>query len=455
MIKTKKLFVLALAAGSLTLAGCNAIFGTADKAKDETKDADTKTNDAAQQASDLTTFDDNGHFRNEKTYHFTNNEAGTQVDYKFETNGKLTTKDVATNETFEYTYKAISNLIEIKDSKDKIQYIDFYDDVLYHPVNFASSSREGYATFVGGAIGYRDGVTISSRGTSVIGYHIDLQASVGDTKAVFSREKETSKGIAYPIFANATFEASLKNSKVLPVDDSMITQGVIDTTKTGNQVIDVVVNKKTYKAVLRVAAAAQSAEGEAVNSDGHFKTEKIFHFLSTVDGKKMEYAFETSGALTTKNVWTEETTSYTYKVIDNLIEVKDSSNNVTYFDYYENLLAHPVYNNAGEFTDASVGYLDGYAAALQSSSTVSGYHFELNVSVGDTKSVFDSSKSRTKGFAYPIYANATFKNDKSASAVKGVDDSWFGEEIDTADAGSKIVELTYNSKTYKAVLKVA
>ena len=175
MNKTKKLFVLALAASSLTLAGCNTIFGAADKVKDETKDSETKTNDAAQDASDLTTFDDNGHFRNEKVYHFTNNEAGTQIDYTFKTDGKLSTKDISTNETFDYTYKANKNLIEIKNAQNKVEYIDFYDDVLYHPVNFASSSREGYATFVGGAIGYRDGVPVSSRSSSsVIGYHIDL-----------------------------------------------------------------------------------------------------------------------------------------------------------------------------------------------------------------------------------------------------------------------------------------
>ena len=458
MKKTKKFFVLALASTAFALSGCNSIFGTADKVKDETKDSETKSNDAAQDASNLATFDDNGHFRNEKVYNFVNNETNKQINYTFKTDGSLSMVDVATSETFNYTYKANSNLIEIKSSSNKIEYIDYAEDILYHPVNFSSSSRAGYETFIGGAIGYRSGVgkPIADRSSSsVVGYHIDLQASVGDTKAIFSTNKETSKGIAYPIFANGKVDTGLKNSKTIPIDSSYFQVDVLDTSKVGNQIVDLVINSKTYKAILRVGAAAQKDDGDAVNSMGYFNSEKIFHFLSTVDGKKMEYTFDNAGTLTTKNVWTEETASYTYKVDGNIIEIKDTANNVSYLDYYQNVLAHPVYEN-GEFKNASMGYLDGYAAALQSSSNVLGYHFELNVSVGDTKDVFGSSKSKSKGFAYPIYANATIKNDKSASAVRYVQKSEINAEtIDTAEAGNQIISLTISNKEYKAVLKVA
>lgn len=458
MNKIKKFFVLALSSSAFALAGCNSIFGAADKAKDEGKDAETKTNDAAQDANNLTTFDDKGHFRNEKVYNFINNETNKQINYTFKTDGSLSMVDVATNETFSYTYKAINNLIEIKSSSNKIEYIDYAEDILYHPVNFSSSSRAGYEVFIGGAIGYRSGVgkPIADRSSSsVVGYHIDLQASVGDTKAIFSTNKETSKGIAYPIFANGKVDIGLKNSKTIAIDSSYFQVDVLDTSKVGNQIVDLVINSKTYKAILRVGAVAQKYDGDAVDSSGHFKSETLFHFLKTVDDKKMEYTFASDGTLTTKNVWSEETASYTYKVDGNIIEIKDSANNVTYLDYYQNVLAHPAYEN-GEFKNASMGYLDGYAAALQSSSSVLGYHFELNVSVGDQKSVFTTSKSTSKGLAYPIYANATIKNDKSNSAVKYVKADYIqGDTFDTSTAGVKIIDIKMDNKDYKAVLKIA
>ena len=124
---------------------------------------------------------------------------------------------------YSVTFGQKSDLSDGYEVANKIEYIDYAEDILYHPVNFSSSSRAGYETFIGGAIGYRSGVgkPIADRsGSSVVGYHIDLQASVGDTKAIFSTNKKTSKGIAYPIFANGKVDTGLKNSKTIPIDSS-------------------------------------------------------------------------------------------------------------------------------------------------------------------------------------------------------------------------------------------
>ena len=448
MKNRKKFFLLTLASTAFALSGCNAIFGTADKVKDEAKVSDTKANDAAQDASDLTTFDNDGHFRNERLYTFINNDAKTQVNYTFKNDGTLAMVDVKTNETFNYTYKANKNLIEIKSAQNKIEYLDYAEDIIFHPVNYASSSREGYETFIGGAIGYRDGVgtPIASRSkTTVVGYHFDLQACIADNKSIFSLEKKSTKGLGYPIYANGTINTSL--DKAIAIDSSYIQENIIDTTKTGNQVIELIYGKKTYKAILRVGAAAESYTGDPVGSDGFFKSETLFHFLKTADDKKMEYVFAPDGTLTMKDVWTDESTSYSYKVFGNIVEIKDSAENVSYLDYFENVLVHPVYEGS-EYKKASLGYLDGYAAALQGTSVI-GYHFELNVNVGDTKSVFKTSSS-SKGVGYEVKANCTIGTSK-----KYIGASSFADEIDTSAAGAQIIDITYNNKDYKAVLKVS
>ena len=458
-MKTRKTFLLLLGAGVLTLSGCSLLNKGQEIADDASRDTERKTNDAAEDAKNLTVFDNEGHFRIEKLYHFTNSEAHTQIEYTFKTNGALEMKNIDNNETTQYTYKANDNLIEIKDSKGAIEYIDYCDEVLFHPVNMNFSTREGYQTFVGGAIGYLDGVVISKKSsTKVVGYHFDLQVSVGDNKSVFTREKETTKGIGYPIFANAKIDLSLKNSNVIVVDDSMVIKN-IDSSKVGCQVIDVGTKEKTYKAVLRVGAAASNTEN-SVNSEGHFTNETIFHLKHTSSQEKVEYTFAPNGNLTTKFVWNDTTATYTYKVDSNLIEITDANGNVEYLDYYENVLFHGKYEKdasvVGKYTfknEGYVGYLDGYPAALRSSSTAAGYHINLQVNVGDTKTVFTSSKSTSKGLYYKIFENATVK--PLASDSYYVSSSMIKVDIDTTTAGINFTTVTLNSKEYKAPLRVA
>ncbi len=452
--KLKKIFLLTLCSSVFALSGCDFGKKASEAAEDATHDTERKTNDAAEDAKNLTIVDTDGHFRNEKLYHFTNKELNTpvQIEYTFKTDGKLTTVNVSNNETVEYTYKVNGNLIEIKNTRtNKVEYMDYCDEVLYHPINSENPNRNGYASFVGGKIGYLDGVVISAKSSSsVVGYHIDLQMAVGENKAVFTTDKNSTKGFAYPIYANGTIKTGIKDSKA--VDDSMIIAAVLDASKSGVQVIDVGIGKKTYKAALRVADAVTVED--KIDENGYFTAGKLFHYVSGEN--KFEYNFSGNGDLTVVNAWTDETTSFKYKVIDNLIEVKDSASKVSYFDYYTNVVFIPEYTD--DYTFAKKGvcmYADGYAAALQSSSSILGYHMDLSVSVGDTKTVFTTSKSTTKGLAYPIYANATAKLDSSNSNVKTISKDAFANEIDTAAAGLKIVDLTFSSKQYKAVLRVA
>lgn len=463
MNKTKKFFLLALTAASLTLSGCNFLNKGQEVADDASRDTERKTNDAAEDAKNLTVFDDNGHFRIQKLYHFTNSEAHTQIEYTFKTNGALEMKNIDNNETTSYTYKANSNLIEIKDSKGSVEYIDYCDEVLFHPVNMGFSTREGYETFVGGATGYLDGVVISAKSKSkVVGYHFDLQVSQGSNKSVFTRDKETTKGLGYPIFADAHIDLSLKNSNVMVIDDSMIIEN-IDSSKIGSKVIDVGTSNKTYKAVLRVCAApANTAIG--VDSQGHFKSETIFHLKHSETQDKVEYTFAPDGNLTTKFVWSENVATYSYKVDSNLIEVRDNNGNIEYLDYFENVLFHGLYEKdaavVGKYTfknEGYVGYLDGYPAALRSNSTAVGYHFDLHVNVGDAKSVFTKSKSTSKGLYYKIFENATAK--PKASDGSYVSAEMIKVDIDTTTAGINFTTVTIGSgssaKEFKAPLRVA
>ena len=458
-MKTRKTFLILLGAGLLTLSGCNLLNKGQEVADDASRDTERKTNDATEDAKNLTVFDNDGHFRIQKLYHFTNSEAHTQIEYTFKTDGALEMKNIDNDETTSYTYKANSNLIEIKDSKGTIEYIDYCDDVLFHPVNMGFSSREGYKIFVGGATGYLDGVVISGKSKSkVVGYHFDLQVSLGENKSVFTRDKATTTGLMYTIYADAHIDLSLKNSDVKYIDDSMVLEN-IDSSKIGSKVIDVGTSNKTYKAVLRVCAAPANTSN-SVNSEGHFTNETIFHLKHSTSGEKIEYTFAPSGTLTTKFVWNDTTATYTYKVDSNLIEITDASGNVEYLDYYENVLFHGTYEKdasvVGKYTfknEGYVGYLDGYPAALRSSSTAIGYHFALNVNVGDAKSVFTNSKSTSKGLYYKIFENATVKPETSNSNY--VSSSMIKVDIDTSTAGINFTTVTLNSKEYKAPLRVA
>ena len=458
-MKTRKTFLLLLGAGVLTLSGCSLLNKGQEIADDASRDTERKTNDAAEDAKNLTVFDNDGHFRVERLYHFTNSEAHTQIEYTFKKDGALEMKNIDNNETTQYTYKANDNLIEIKDSKGTIEYIDYCDDVLFHPVNMRFSTREGYETFVGGAIGYLDGVVISGKSnTTVVGYHFDLQVSQGDNKSVFTRDKETTKGLGYPIYADAHIDLSLKNSKIMVIDDSMILEN-IDSSKISSKVINVGTKSKTYKAVLRVGAAPTNT-ANSVNDAGHFTNETIFHLKHTSSQEKVEYTFAPNGNLTTKFVWNDTTATYTYKVDSNLIEITDANGNVEYLDYYENVLFHGKYEKdssvVGKYTfknEGYVGYLDGYPAALRSASTAIGYHFALNVNVGDEKSVFTNSKSTSKGLYYKIFENATVKPEASNSYY--VSASMIKVDIDTTTAGINFTTVTVSNKEYKAPLRVA
>lgn len=258
MKKILKPFLISLVAlGTLTLSACSLddILKGVDSAQ---RDSERKGNDAVSSAAQTLVIDANGHFDIERLYHFDDSLNGVQFDYTFAKGGALTVKNVSTEESKTYSYTVIDNLIKIISTADqKEEYLDYCDDILYHPVYAESSSIEGSYTFGGGLIGVLHGVAASQKkSNSVVGYHLDMEVSVGDTKAVFTTDKKTTKGFAYPIYARGTIETGTNKSAVKAIDSTQIVDGSIDSSKVAKLIIPVAIGQKTYKGILRVRAAS-------------------------------------------------------------------------------------------------------------------------------------------------------------------------------------------------------
>ena len=210
------------------------------------------TDDIPQAVVDVFTADENGHFRAQRVFNVNDQLTvdDTTVVYStvftFATDGTFTHRgnSVVAGENTAIdksgTYKVISNLIELRIG-DNVDYIDYYSDLIFLPIRLLGA-------YVGGVFGVSDGVAASQKSATTIGYHIELNVRVGDLPAVFNGEKKTSKGISVPLRQNATAYTSA--TKGINADQ---VQG-FDSSKAGKIIVDVVISKKTYKAVLNVIA---------------------------------------------------------------------------------------------------------------------------------------------------------------------------------------------------------
>ena len=236
-----------MAVAALGLSACNLL---------ENITKNKTTDDIPQAVEDIFVADKDGHFRAERTFnvnvdasydyeelHYTN---VLSTAYVFKTDGSYTLsgkvqRNAGQEDVSEAgTYRVISNLIELTKGESK-EYLDYYSDVIFVPLYLGNE-------YVGLAPGVEEGVAASQRSNSTVGYHIDLKVRQGDLIAVFNGEKKTSKGTYTPVRSNATvYETAYKGISADQI------QG-FDSSQVGNVLVDVVINKKTYKAVLRVVA---------------------------------------------------------------------------------------------------------------------------------------------------------------------------------------------------------
>ena len=203
--------------------------------------------------------------------------------------------------------------------------------------------------------------------------------------------------------------------------------------RTANDAIDDIVDKTKY------------------TSEGYFRSEKVYN--ANGSGKSYVLSFDKQGGLEIEDLSDNSTIEYTYKVIDNLVEVKDKSENpiTNYLDLCDddNLIFVPNIlrgdDNYQSLVGGMVAVLQGVVASEKAKSTC-GYHISIVVKKGDLPAVLKNDKS-SKGLAYAIYKNGTW-NEKASKYIAA--DQIAPGQFDTSEVGTKLVDVTINSKTYKA-----
>lgn len=190
-----------------------------------------------------------------------------------------------------------------------------------------------------------------------------------------------------------------------------------------------------------------------VSSDGYFRNERKYN--ANGNGQSYTLTFDKQGGLEIKDLSDESTKEYTYKVIDNLIEVKTKGENpvTDYIDYCENVLLITTHTrdeetNRSTITGGMTAILEGYVASEKGSTTI-GFHVELVVKKGDVPAVLTGKKG-SDGFAYAIKANGTWADKISSPTKYLAADQIAPNQFDTTEVGTKLVDVTINSKTYKA-----
>ena len=193
-----------------------------------------------------------------------------------------------------------------------------------------------------------------------------------------------------------------------------------------------------------------------VSSEGYFRKEKVFN--ANGNGQSYTLTFDTTGGLKVKDLSDDSVKDFDYKIYDNLIETKTKGENpeINYIDYCEDILFIPKYNryenNRMLFAGGMCAILEGVVASERASTTI-GYHTELSFKVGDLPAVLTGKKG-SNGYCYAIKKNGTWK-EKTDTADKYLKaDAIASEDFDTSQAGSKLVNVTINSKTYKAQFRV-
>ena len=195
-----------------------------------------------------------------------------------------------------------------------------------------------------------------------------------------------------------------------------------------------------------------------VSSDGYFRKEKVFN--ANGSGQSYVLTFDTTGGLKIKDLSDDSVVEYDYKVYDNLIETKTKGENpeINYIDYCDDILFIPRYtpyadaDNRKSFAGGMCAVLEGVVASERQSTTI-GWHTELSFRVGDLPAKLTGKKG-SNGFCYSIKKNGTWK-EKTDTADKYLSaDAIASDDFDTSQVGTKLVNVTINSKTYKAVFRV-
>lgn len=170
--------------------------------------------------------------------------------YQFYNDGTLVVTDLGSGEELSFEYEIKANIIRYYD-KTKELFLDYYEDVIVQPVTFAGVTVTYFT-------GIKDGVVVSERGTGVLGYHFEINVNKGDLPSVFNGYKSkssshpASKGLSYKIQKNGKIPSSTKG--ISTVYSGLNPDQILgyDSSKVGNFIVDVVLNKITYKAVLHV-----------------------------------------------------------------------------------------------------------------------------------------------------------------------------------------------------------
>lgn len=202
---------------------------------------------------ELEGFDSNGHFKKDTTYHVNGNMSYEEnityysLDYIFGSDGKLKIIDLSKKEEDKYyDYVVINNLIKIT-SNGVDEYLDIYGDVIAIPVELTLNNKRIY---LGSVVGTKDGVVVSEKSKSIAGYHIELNVSKDDVPAVLTGSN-TSKGMYYKIYQNGVLDTNSKGEYRYYYLNADQVPG-FDSSEIGIKLVDVTINKKVYKAVLRV-----------------------------------------------------------------------------------------------------------------------------------------------------------------------------------------------------------
>ena len=171
--------------------------------------------------------------------------------YKFNNDGTLLVTDLGTSEELSFEYEITANIIRYYNQTNEY-FLDYYEDVIVQPVTFMGVTVTYFT-------GVKNGVVVSERGTGILGYHFEINVNKGDLPAVFNGKKTAtssypaSKGLTYKIYKNGKIPSNSKGISTIYTglnSDQIITE--FDSSKVGNFIIDVVLNKTTYKAVLHV-----------------------------------------------------------------------------------------------------------------------------------------------------------------------------------------------------------
>lgn len=188
-----------------------------------------------------------------------------------------------------------------------------------------------------------------------------------------------------------------------------------------------------------------------VSSDGYFRKDRQYNANGSIGSYVLN--FDTKGGLKIKDLSDDSVIEYDYRIYDNLIETKTKGEtpDVTYIDYCEDILFIPTYDYVSTtrkvFKGGTCAVLEGVVASERGTTTI-GYHTELNFKVGDLPATLTGKKG-SNGYCFNIKKNGTWKEKADTPDKYLKADAIASDDFDTSQVGTKLVNVTINSKTYK------